>query len=240
MSAPDSIAQRDELNVADLKPPPLTPPYLYKCPLLPSRLAQGALFIYLLVSLAGSAFTALQIALIFLDEKGTPTPPVLWEINAAAHHYEGYITLAVFVITAAFFGLWLHRVASNALSFNPRALPDTPAMSVGWYFIPIANLFKPYQSMQAIDKASSTHGPHSAARLLPWWWALWLLTGWVEQAFEAFWNNAETNAEIMKVTAFYEVTYLGSCALTILAMMIVRRVTTAQMLQHHSAIRSPA
>jgi len=155
MSAPDPIAQKDELNVADLKPPPLTPPYLYKSPLLRSRLTQGALFIYLLVSLAGSAFTALQIALIFLDEKGTPTPPALWEINAAAWDYEGYIALAVFAITAAFFGPWLYRVASNALSFNPRALPDTPAMSVGWYFIPIANLITPSAASPSARSAPS-------------------------------------------------------------------------------------
>ena len=135
--------------------------------------------------------------------------------------------MVLFIGTAAIFARWLSRVAYHAITLNPRGLSDTPAMCVIWYFVPIANLFKPYQAMKEINAVSSSHDRFSAARLLPWWWGLWLLTGWVERIFEAVWLEAETNVEIMNVSAFYEVTYLGECALTILAILIVRRITAA-------------
>ena len=226
---PDPPASlRDELDVADLKPPPLDSGRIYKCPARCAQFTQGALLLYLLVCVASSAFTGLQVILIFLDERGTATAPILWEINEQAWDYMGTITMVLFIGTAAIFGRWIYRVASNAFTLNPRGLSDTPAMCIIWYFVPFANLVKPYQSMKAINAVSSSHGRFSASRLLPWWWGLWLLTGWVERIFEAVWQEAETNVEIMTVSAFYEVTYLGECALTILAIIIVRRITAAQ------------
>lgn len=219
---------RDELDVVDLKPPPLDSGRTYKCPALCARFTQGALVLNLLVALAGSALTALQFTLIFLDEQGASTAPILWEINAQGWDYIGDVTQIFFLVTAATFSRWLYRVASNAVTLNPRGLRDTPAMCLIWYFVPFANLVKPYQSMKAINAVSSSHGRFSASRLLPWWWGLWLLTAWVEQIFEVIWQGAETNLEIMKVSAFYEVTYLGECVLTILAIIIVRRITSAQ------------
>ena len=112
-------------------------------------------------------------------------------------------------------------------------------MSIIWYIIPIASLFKPYQNMKAINGVSSSHGKFSAARLLPWWWALWIITGWGDFIFQYVWENAQTNKEIMNVSFFYEIVYVSDCALTILAILIVRRISIAQEL-HHDPAANPA
>ncbi len=60
----------------------------------------------------------------------------------------------------------------------------TPGWAILWYFIPIANLWKPYQAMKEIWKASADpHDPGAAetSRLLPWWWFLWILSNIVGQ-----------------------------------------------------------
>lgn len=44
-----------------------------------------------------------------------------------------------------FIGMWIYRAAWNGRVFaGARQLDFTPGWSVGWYFLPIANLWKPY------------------------------------------------------------------------------------------------
>src|SRR3546814_19857585 len=52
-------------------------------------------------------------------------------------------------------------------------------MSVGWFCVPIANLWMPFQAMRQLSKASAKPGDWEAAdtsALLAWWWLFWL--GW--------------------------------------------------------------
>ena len=58
----------------------------------------------------------------------------------------------------------------------------TPGWVVGWYFIPIAWFWKPYQAMREIWQASVSPADWKqqvGSPLLVWWWALWILTTWV-------------------------------------------------------------
>jgi hypothetical protein len=86
------------------------------------------------------------------------------------------LLLASYVIIA----MWIHRVASNTRCLvGPRYMDYTPAWAVGWYFIPIANLWKPYQAMKQVwtlNFARHPATPADAGLLLPLWWFLWL--GW--------------------------------------------------------------
>lgn len=82
--------------------------------------------------------------------------------------------LAGYVIT----GMWIYRIASNTrFSVGPRYMDFTPGWAVGWYFIPFANLWKPYQSMKelwTLNFAKDPAYPAEASLLLPLWWLLWL------------------------------------------------------------------
>ena len=73
---------------------------------------------------------------------------------------------------------------------------------MGWYFIPIANLWKPYQALRETFKASHPdfsddwrEAPH------PWtlsvWWGLWLVAGFVGQAILRTAFRAETIEQLL-------------------------------------------
>lgn len=77
--------------------------------------------------------------------------------------------------TAIVVSRWIHRANSNARALGAMEMAFTPRGAVGWYFVPIANLWKPYQAMREIWKASV--GPLNWQRqrlsaLLPCWWLL--------------------------------------------------------------------
>ena len=85
------------------------------------------------------------------------------------------IVMVACIVVVAF---WIHRVSANAHALSDD-MTISPGWAVGWYFVPIANLVKPYQGMKEAWMAShfrdNWHGEPTPA-LLIWWWALWLIT----------------------------------------------------------------
>ena len=66
----------------------------------------------------------------------------------------------------------VHALGSPGLRF-------TPGWAVGWYFVPIANLWKPYQAMKEIWRASKNPGNWQAettSGFLGWWWFWWIIS----------------------------------------------------------------
>ena len=73
---------------------------------------------------------------------------------------------------------WVYRVNLNAKVLAPDK-PTSPAWSVGWYFVPIAALWKPYQAIRETWQISTDRKNWRAAAyplLLRQWWALWIIS----------------------------------------------------------------
>jgi hypothetical protein len=93
--------------------------------------------------------------------------------QAIVHLFHVLLYLFTFVI----FGCWIVRANKNVRALGAINLPITPGWAVGYFFIPILNLFRPYQAMKNLWQAS--HNPVSwsttkAGSILPAWWALWI------------------------------------------------------------------
>ena len=85
------------------------------------------------------------------------------------------IGFATTVITAIFVLTWMYRAMESAHRRVP-ALLISPAGAVGWFFVPIANLWKPYEAMVEIVQGN---GPGGGGRsrhrdMVMWWWLAWL------------------------------------------------------------------
>jgi len=63
------------------------------------------------------------------------------------------------------FLIWKYRAATSARANNPSVMTVSPAMAVGSYFIPFANLVIPYQAMVGISRSST-----GASRGVVLWW----------------------------------------------------------------------
>lgn len=95
---------------------------------------------------------------------------------------RGIIALAqigILIVTNVFFLRWTYLANVNARALGAN-LNFTPGWSVGWYFIPIATAWKPYQALKNIFMGSNPdhiddwyNAPPPA--ILPVWWTLWLL-----------------------------------------------------------------
>lgn len=75
------------------------------------------------------------------------------------------------------FCFWLYRASQNLHALGVPELRFSPRMAVGWFFIPLMNLFRPYQVMVELWKASSATADtdwrkQPVPALVGWWWVL--------------------------------------------------------------------
>jgi hypothetical protein len=70
------------------------------------------------------------------------------------------------------FWIWVYRATRRLRERPGTAMRFTPGWAVGWWFVPFANLYKPYQGLHDIWRASHGRGGADASLLAWWWWGL--------------------------------------------------------------------
>jgi hypothetical protein len=82
-----------------------------------------------------------------------------------------------FIVSIILVARWIRRAHANLHETETQALEFTPGWAVGWYFIPFANLVKPFQAMRELWNGSTTPGDISAPApgLLTAWWTTWIV-----------------------------------------------------------------
>lgn len=96
-----------------------------------------------------------------------------WESFSALFMFVSYVVSAVMVLK------WIYAANQNSRHLGANNMRFSPGWSIGWYFIPVANLWKPYQAMKEIWKTSVNPANwvnEKASSLLGWWWFLWIIT----------------------------------------------------------------
>ncbi|HTU09492.1 MAG TPA: DUF4328 domain-containing protein [Allosphingosinicella sp.] len=77
------------------------------------------------------------------------------------------------------FLIWFYRANDNVRAMGADGLTGSPALSVAWFFIPIAFLFMPFIAVRDTWKASAAPRDWQAQPtdpLLGFWWACFLVT----------------------------------------------------------------
>lgn len=96
-----------------------------------------------------------------------------------ANDYVSIPLTGLGLATTILAAVWIYRAATNVRMLGAQGLTVSPGWAVGWYFVPIANFWKPYQAMKEICQASAQPLQWRGSvvpKLLPAWWALWLLS----------------------------------------------------------------
>jgi hypothetical protein len=132
--------------------------------------------------------------------------------------------------TIPVFAVWIVRAHRNLPALGAERLDVRPGWAVGWFFIPIANLWKPYTSMRTLWKASHS-GPRWEYEDMPWWvtawWLGWILSGMLDRVVGAIPEGRGEEAarwatEVSMVTDGVSLVVQG------LAAMLVYRIWQAQ------------
>jgi hypothetical protein len=87
----------------------------------------------------------------------------------------GYLVslLACYILVAC----WIYRANANAHLFGGSEMTISPGWSVGWFFVPFANLVMPFRGVNETWQASQRAAgrfDNLESPLLGWWWGLWI------------------------------------------------------------------
>ncbi len=139
----------------------------------------------------------------------------------------------VILVTAVLFARWVHLASRNAHHLTGGDLRHTPGWAVGWYFVPVATYWKPYQAMREIFRASNPDASdewRTAPRpnLLPMWWTLWVLSNLLTMGLLSSSFSAETVEELLSVTQRFLLSDALDLPLTLCTLAVVARLQTWQ------------
>ena len=152
---------------------------------------------------------------------------------------EGFIAIAqllFFLIAGIIFLVWVHRANKNLHSFQKPVLKFTPGWAVGWFFIPIMCLFRPYQVVSEIWKASdpeidpalNTVEHLQAPAVVALWWAFFLLSTFVGQIAARLIFHDETLTDFLTSTYAYMVSNTVDIIGIIITIVMIRKINQSQ------------
>ena len=158
------------------------------------------------------------------------------EIDATASLVDATgLVVAVCLILAliacvAVSGMWIYRVSTNSAVLFPSDARITPGWSVGWFFIPIANLWMPFRGMKQIYSASAQPASFDSAiaPVMPGWWACFIIGNILGRVSFRLDLRAETLGEYAAANYFGIAGSVFSIVAAVLWLRIVKDITGLQ------------
>lgn len=205
----------------------------------------GAMIVSNLISIG---LSVMDLGVLTKMEQGIDPDEDSMVFMELAYGVNGLAYLGIFVVIVVLFCIFVHRANKNARALGVTNLRFTPGWTVGYFFIPIMNLFRPYQAVTEIVKASdpevsytSEHGwKQSSSAITGWWWAAWLISGGLSRLDVRYYMRAETIDELKissLITIVSESTSIIAAILAVLVVMTIhgrQRRKAAQWLPAHS------
>lgn len=143
----------------------------------------------------------------------------------------------VMLVTVLFFLAWLDRAWENLAALGARDLKYRKAWGFLGFVIPIINLFRPYQFVAEVWKASdpavdiSTRDARdstSTTSVLGMWWGLWLITNLVGRLMASGAPSDPTLGQLQSQTHSVILFEVCRVAAAVCAILVIRAIDTRQ------------
>lgn len=168
------------------------------------------LYLNIIIAVVSIASTSFEYKLLSDIKTGVYTSQELALSDSAFNDtLQGLINivqLLVFVVSGILILRWIYISSYNAHQLSTSKMKFTPGWSIGWYFIPIFNLWKPYQAIKEIWKVSANPTnwkKQPVSSMLIWWWFFWIADGFFSKLSFQFEMRATGINELMRADLVY-------------------------------------
>jgi hypothetical protein len=153
---------------------------------------------------------------------------------------EGFIALMTFVAllaTIVLFIRWFRRAYRNLPALGAEPLRFKSWWTIGGWFIPIANLFRPKQIANDIWRGSEPDAPPKQTGrwegtdvppLLQWWWGFFLVGNWLDNISLRVDLSGDDLDSYSRAAVVSIIADVLDAAGAVLAILVVRRTTQRQ------------
>jgi hypothetical protein len=149
--------------------------------------------------------------------------------NDTREQIVAIIYMAAFIISIVTFILWFRRAY-----YNLHIKLDHLSLSEGWaagsWFVPIVNLFRPFQIMKELYQETenlliqerTVIDENFTTRYLGWWWALWIINSAIGQFVFRYTMKAESIDELTISTISTMVQNIVGIPLALITIKVIR------------------
>ncbi len=130
--------------------------------------------------------------------------------------------------------IWRYKANQNCWYYGAEQMRFTPGWAVGWSFVPVMNLFKPYQVMKEIWKISTDPDNwknQKSSVLIKWWWFFCLVDVFFGRVFSRVAIKSalknETVRQLQEVTVASIMSSIATfiaCLFTIALVLKIRKL----------------
>lgn len=140
------------------------------------------------------------------------------------------------ILTIIFFLIWEYRSFNNLSALRARNLEYSPGWAVGWWFIPFANLVKPFQVMRELwnesdpdfdEETGFLHTSAGTPEIIGFWWGTLLLSGFIGRIADRMVDSKSGEPSEFFPVALIVASILQLAA-SILIILIVKGITDRQ------------
>lgn len=145
------------------------------------------------------------------------------------------ILLALIVVLAILFLRWFHLCYKNLSALEIRDLEHSPGWAVGWFFIPFANLVKPYSVAYEMWTACESDDEETSANwVVIVWWMTFLVSSFFDRFVMTRVNKAESLEDYLDIVSIDTAASVVSIIGAAFAVNFVKRLTERQCRRYES------
>jgi len=192
----------------------------------------------ILISLVAAISSMLEVKLINDMTTGNFDNSTIEDqanVNDVRQQLIGIIQFSIFLITGIVFLRWIYFSNLNSRSLGASGMQFTPGWSIGYYFVPYLNLYKPYIAMKEIWKTSKDPKNWEMVKtpsLFPQWWTLWLIAAFLGNLSFRLSMRAEELNELFVSSSVTLASDLVGIPLALIAIKLVGSIFDMQNEKH--------
>ena len=194
--------------------------------------------LFCLISVLAIVSSFMQLNLLTEAQNGAgPNFQQRAEENDNREMLIAMLTLLCLLVAAVASLRLLHRLRSNVDHLGAVGLTNTPGWSIGWFFVPIAHLVRPYGATCETWQASANPEDWSSeprSSMLGVWWFFWIVGSIVGQISSRMGNSANPTIDSLITATWVDA---GHSVLSLMAALsflaVLFGITKAQMATYH-------
>jgi hypothetical protein len=149
--------------------------------------------------------------------------------NDTREGIAGILYTVAFIISAVTFILWFRRAYYN-LHQKVSYLADSDGWAAGSWFVPIMNLYRPYQIMKELYletkelfiKKEMAVNQNFTTRLVGWWWTLWIINNIIGNIVFRYSLKAESIGELTTSTVVGMISNVVGIVLALITVKVIK------------------
>jgi len=201
------------------------------------NIAMTLIWIILVIDIFIFVFSVINLYLWMQISNGEEISETLAIICETALNTLRYLFIASYIVSAVTFICWFRRAY-----YNLGTITGSTGYGEGWaagaWFVPIANLFIPYNIMKELYEKTDEYlffennETYAENRLttkyIGWWWGLWVTCGILGNAMSRLLDKAETIEAIIFSNVFYTCFALLSILLSFVTVIVIKDYTDVE------------